>query len=166
MRIGETLLTEFDHEMANTRKTLERIPAGKFDYKPHPKSATMGWMAWHLSNLPHWIAITMQTDSLDLAAPFPPRETPADTQAVLTDFDNNVREARAALEKAEDSAMMAPWTLRKGGHVIMTMPRVAIIRGMALNHLVHHRGQLSVYLRLNDIPVPALYGPSADEGSL
>jgi uncharacterized damage-inducible protein DinB len=167
--IAQSLLPEFDQEMPNTRKTLERVPDGKFDWKPHEKSGTLGWMAAHLSTLPMWGEMTLNTDSLDVNPPggssfeMPKPTTRAE---VVELFDKHAAAFRSALEGASDAAMMQPWTLLSGGKEIFTMPKVAVLRGMVLNHLVHHRGQLTVYLRLNDIPVPALYGPSADEGAM
>ena len=159
---------EFDHEMAGTRKTLERLPEGKLDFKPHEKSPTMGWMAGHIANMAGWGTMTCKTEFLDLAAPEhqeqPPE--PATAQQAVATFDKNVAEFRAALERITDEQMMQPWSLRMGDKVIFTMPRVAVLRGMVFNHLIHHRAQLTVYLRMNGVPVPALYGPSADEDSL
>ena len=167
--IAQSLLPEIDHEMANTRKTLERTPDDKWGWKPHDKSGTIGWMAGHLANLPMWGTMTTQTDSLDVKPPGGqtfqlPKTTTRDE--VLAVFDKNVADLRAAVEATSDAAMMTPWTLLAAGKEVFTMPKVAVIRSMVLNHIVHHRGQFTVYLRLNDIPVPALYGPSADEGSM
>ena len=164
MAIAQSLLPEFDQEMANTRKTLERVPDNKWDYKPHPKSGTMGWYAGHLSNLPSWPIFTIRQDELDLAQPFDWPST-KNRKEVLEVFDKNVAEARKAIAGASDQELMKPWSLKKGGQTLMTLPKVAVLRGFVMNHIIHHRGQLTVYLRLNDIPVPALYGPSGDEGA-
>jgi uncharacterized damage-inducible protein DinB len=166
MKISESLLPEFDQEMANTRKVLERVPAAKFSWKPHPKSSEFGALAAHIANMPDWAGLTMQNDSFDYAPPgAPPYETPkfSSTEQLLAAFDKSVAQARTALAAADDNTFLAPWTLMAGGKPMMTMPRVAVIRSFVMNHTVHHRAQLGVYLRLNDIPVPALYGPSADE---
>jgi uncharacterized damage-inducible protein DinB len=166
MKISETLLPEFDQEMANTRKVLERVPADKFSWKPHPKSFTFGALAAHVANMPEWAGLTMQSDSFDYAPPgAAPYETPkfSTTEQLLAAFDKSVGEARAAIAAADDGKFATPWTLKAGGKDIMTMPRVAVIRSFVMNHTIHHRAQLGVYLRLNDIPVPALYGPTADE---
>jgi uncharacterized damage-inducible protein DinB len=166
MKISESLLPEFDQEMANTRKVLERVPAAKFSWKPHPKSSEFGALAAHVANMADWAGLTLQTDSFDYAPPgAPPYETPkfSSTQDLLAAFDKSVASARAALAAADDSTMLAPWTLMAGGKSMMTMPRVAVVRTFVMNHIIHHRAQLGVYLRLNDIPVPGLYGPSADE---
>jgi uncharacterized damage-inducible protein DinB len=168
MSISESLLPEFDHEMANTRKTLERVPEDKFDWRPHPKSTTLGYLATHLGFLPGWAVNAINLESLDLApGGGPPPKVPAaaSRQEVLDMFDKNVTEARAAIAGASDEHLLKPWSLLMGGRTIMTMPRIAVLRGMVMNHNVHHRAQLGVYLRLNDVAVPAIYGPSADEGA-
>jgi uncharacterized damage-inducible protein DinB len=166
MKISETLLPEFDQEMANTHKVLERVPAAKFSWKPHPKSFEFGALAAHVANMADWASLTLESDSFDYAPPgAPPYETPkfASTQDLVAAFDKSVAKARTALAAADDAKMMAPWTLMAGGKALMTMPRVAVVRTFVMNHIIHHRAQLTVYLRLNDIPVPGLYGPSADE---
>jgi uncharacterized damage-inducible protein DinB len=166
MKISETMLPEFDQEMASTRKVLERVPAAKFSWKPHPKSSEFGALAAHVANMPDWAGLTMQSDSFDYAPPgAPPYETPkfSSTNDLLAAFDKSVAAARTALAEADDSKLLAPWTLMAGGKALMTMPRVAVIRTFVMNHTIHHRAQLGVYLRLNDIPVPGVYGPTADE---
>ena len=169
MRVSETLLPEFDHEMRNTRKTLERIPEEKFDWKPHEKSMTLRSLATHLANIPSWAARSINENSMDLAPPGKPplRVEPANSRAEVLDlFDKNVAEARAAIAGANNERFFEPWSLLSGGKTIFTMPRVAVVRSFVMNHNIHHRAQLGVYLRLNDIPVPSIYGPSADEGGL
>jgi uncharacterized damage-inducible protein DinB len=166
MKISESMLPEFDQEMANTRKVLERTPAAKFSWKPHPKSFELGSLAAHIANMAEWASLTLQQDSFDYAPPgAPPYETPkfSTTQDLLSAFDKSVAQARSALSAADDARMLAPWSLMAGGKVVMTMPRVAVIRAFVMNHIIHHRGQMTVYLRLNDVAVPGLYGPSADE---
>ncbi len=166
MKISETMLPEFDQEMASTRKVLERVPAAKFSWRPHPKSFEFGALATHIASMADWAGLTMQTDSFDYAPPgAPPYQAPkfASTDELLAAFDKSVAQGRSALAAADDSAFLAPWTLMAGGKTIMTMPRIAVIRTFVMNHTIHHRAQLGVYLRLNDIPVPALYGPTADE---
>lgn len=166
MKISESLLPEFDQEMANTKKVLERVPAAKFSWKPHPKSFECGALAAHIANMADWAELTLQSDSFDYAPPgAPPYESPkyTSTTDLVAAFDKSVAKARAALADADDAKMMAPWTLMAGGKAVMTMPRVAVVRTFVMNHIIHHRAQLTVYLRLNDVPVPALYGPSADE---
>ena len=166
MRISDMLLTEFDHEMANTRKTLERVPDDKFDWTPHAKSTTMGGLATHLANIPTWAVHALKKDSIDLApvGEAPLRAEPARSRhEVLERFDKAVADARAAINEASDEVMQQPWSLLAGGKTIMTLPRAGVLRGFVMNHNIHHRAQLGVYLRLNDIPVPSIYGPSADE---
>jgi len=161
------MLPEFDREMANTRKTLERIPEDKLDWKPHEKSTTMRGLATHLSNLVGWAVHTIEKDELDAspAGGEPLRAKPVESvQEALETFDKNVAAARAAIAGASDEHLMKPWTLMMGGKTIFTQPRMGVLRGFIMSHSIHHRAQLSVYLRLNDVPVPALYGPSADEG--
>jgi uncharacterized damage-inducible protein DinB len=168
MAISDALLPEFDHEMANTRKTLERIPDDKFDWKPHEKSSTMGGLATHLANLPCWAGYTIDQDALDIAPNGEPfRATLLNSHAeALETFDKNVAAARAAIAGAGDEQLFQLWTLMANGKALMSLPRVAVLRSFVMNHLIHHRAQLGVYLRLNDIPVPSIYGPSADEGSM
>ena len=129
----------------------------------------VGWYAWHLSTLPGWATMTINTENLDIAPKDGKGSGHAEggkREAALAQFDKDVAEARAALEKVSDADMMANWSLLMGGQKIFTMPRVAVLRGMVMNHLIHHRGQLTVYFRMLDIPVPGLYGPSADEGQM
>ena len=167
MPISQTLLPEFDHEMANTRKTLERVPDDKFAWKPHEKSMSLGGLATHLANIPSWTANTFDQDELDIApvgAP-PFRLEEAKSRAdLLAAFDKNVASARAALEAASDENWQGKWSLLSGGNRIFTLPRTAVMRGFIMSHSIHHRAQLGVYLRLLDVPVPSIYGPSADEG--
>ncbi|MGH9555748.1 MAG: DinB family protein [Terriglobales bacterium] len=164
MAISEALLPEFDHETANTRKTLERIPEDKLTWKPHPKSPAMAWLGGHLANILRWAVFTTQQDSVDGAA-FPKPPLPASRQQILDTFDSNRAAARAAIAATSDARWMEPWSLLNGEKTIFTLPRIAAVRGFIMSHSIHHRAQLTVYLRLNDVPVPALYGPSADEGS-
>ena len=166
MAIAEALLPEFDQEAAGVRRTLERVPADKFEWRPHEKSGTMIWLAGHLANLPQWATLTMAADELDLAPggeqmPLPP--TPASVEDLVATFDRHAAEARAAIAAASDADFMKSWSLLNNGTVLMTLPKAAVIRSFVMNHLIHHRAQLGVYLRLNDVPVPSIYGPSADE---
>jgi uncharacterized damage-inducible protein DinB len=166
MPINQALLPEFDHEMANTRKALERVPEDKFSWTPHAKSMTLGRLATHVAELTAWVITALESESFDFAPPGAPPYKPktAGSRAeILEIFDKNVAAARAAIGGAGDAQLMAPWTLLNGGKTVFSMPRIAVLRAMVMNHTIHHRGQLSVYLRLNDVPVPALYGPSADE---
>ena len=164
--INQALLPEFDMEMANTRKTLERVPDDKLGWKPHEKSMTMGRLAGHLAELPTWGQMTIASDGHDIAPLGGPTEqamTSKSRQETLDAFDKNVASMRAAIASASDDQLMKPWSLLKGGQKLMTMPKIAVLRGFVLNHSIHHRAHLCVYLRLNNVPVPALYGPSADD---
>jgi uncharacterized damage-inducible protein DinB len=166
MSIADSLLPEYDQEMVATRKCLERIPSDKFTYRPHAKSFDMGSLAVHIATVCDWGVVTMKADDFDYApVGAPPYQPPVakDTAELLAMFDKGRKEFRAALAAADDGAMMKPWSLLAGGKAIFTMPRIAVIRSMIFNHLIHHRGQLGVYLRLNEIAVPGIYGPSADE---
>ncbi len=166
MNIRDVLLPEFDQEMASTRKTLERVPEGKPDFKPHPKSMPLARLAGHVAELPMWAVTTLTQDSFDFAPagapPFQPTLMTSRTE-LLKLFDEGVAKARAALAAVSDDTWQAPWTLQRGGQTLFSMPKVAVWRGFVMSHLIHHRAQLGVYLRLNDVPVPSIYGPSADE---
>jgi uncharacterized damage-inducible protein DinB len=165
MTIAELLLPEVDQEMATTRRVLERVPDAKLGWKPHDKSWSMGALASHIVNLLKWTDVTMHATEFDLARVPPDQANPqaASRAQLLEWFDANAAATRAALAKS-DADYFVPWSLKQGGQVLFTMPRYACIRSFFLNHVVHHRAQLAVYLRLNDIAVPAMYGPSADEG--
>lgn len=166
MSLAAGLLPEFDHEMANTRKALERVPFEKFDWKPHPKSPTLGWLAGHVANIPSWTVFTLTQDGLDLNPPGgkpPSANPPRSREELLATFDKNRDNAREALTKVSDAEFAKSWSLLNGGQVLFTQPRPAVLRGFVMSHMIHHRAQLGVYLRMNDVPVPALYGPSADE---
>jgi uncharacterized damage-inducible protein DinB len=167
MPISQALLPEYDHEMTTTRKVLERCPEDKYTWKPHQKSWDMASLATHIANMPGWAVETIAKDSLDVAPPGAPpyKEQPVKSrEELLAKFDRNVAAGRAAIEGAGDAQLMASWTLLSGGKEIFTLPRIAVLRSMIMNHGIHHRAQLTVYLRLNDVPVPGIYGPSADEG--
>lgn len=166
MALTDALLQEFDQEIASTRKTLERVPEDKFDWAPHEKSGKMIWLAGHLANIPQWATLTITEDSLDLAPAgqslaVPP--APATTAELVAMFDKNAAAARSAIVDAADSDLEKPWSLLNNGTTVMTLPKTAVLRTFVMNHMIHHRAQLGVYLRLNDVPVPSIYGPSADE---
>src|SRR5262249_6898303 len=163
MTIGQSMLPEFDHEMQGTRKVLERVPDDKWGWKPHEKSGTVGWLASHLGTLPGWTTMTIKTEELDYDPVNGPSYQPPklDNRKDLLDvFDKESAEARAALSSVSDQEMLKSWKLLAGGKEIFAMPRVAVIRGMVMNHLIHHRAQLGVYFRLIGVSVPGLYGPS------
>jgi uncharacterized damage-inducible protein DinB len=164
MPIKDALVPEFDHEMATTRRLLERVPEAEFAWKPHDKSMSLGELAGHIANLPRWCSITLESTTFDLDtfADARPRQ-PESRAAVVREFDEKVRAARALLVAQSDPELLTPWTLKTGGQEIFTMPRISAIRSFVMNHLIHHRGQLSVYLRLKNVPIPPIYGPTADE---
>jgi uncharacterized damage-inducible protein DinB len=166
MSIAEILLPEFDHEMATTRRLLERVPEADAQWRPHPKSYSLGDLAAHIARIPRWGRFVFEQPELDLGAPANAALARASftTTAELADrFDANVREARAALAAAPDEAMRTTWALRNGDTTIFSLPRAAVFRGFIMSHVIHHRGQLSVYLRLRDVALPSIYGPTADE---
>ena len=167
MTIADALLPEFDQEMATTRRVLERVPDDRLGWKPHERSWSMIDLASHVANLITWADVTMNATDMDMATVSPEEMNRAASSRadLLARFDANVIVARAALAKS-DAEYVVPWTLRSGDTVYFTLPRAVCVRSFVMNHLVHHRGQLSVYLRLNNIPVPAIYGPSADEGGM
>lgn len=162
MSIAQGLLAEFDQEMVGTRKTLERIPEDKFDWAPHPKSTKLGQLATHLAQLPSWTKVTLMDDSIDIGNAQPPAPQKS-RKEILAEFEKNVAEARQTLANAKDEDFFKPWSLKNKGAVVFTLPKIAVMRGFVMNHNVHHRAQLGVYLRLCDVPVPSIYGPSADE---
>jgi uncharacterized damage-inducible protein DinB len=165
MSLVDVLLPEFDREMGSTRRVLERVPDGHFAWQPHPKSMTLGRLAEHLAELPQWVGVTVAQSQFDMGAARRPEgySAPGTREAVLAMFDANVTAARAALVGRSDAELMAPWTLRRSGQTLFTMPKASVLRSFVMNHLVHHRGQMTVYLRLQDVPLPSIYGPSADE---
>jgi len=163
MAISDALLAEFDQETANTRKALERIPDDKLAYKPHAKSPNMAWLGGHLANIMNWAVFTVKMDSIDIGAPFPQPPLPTSRQQILDTFDANRKLAREAIAATTDERWMQPWSLIKSGATLFKIPRIAAMRSFVMNHSIHHRAQLGVYLRMNDVAVPAIYGPSADE---
>ena len=162
MAIADALLPEFDHEMTTTRKLLERVPEEKFEWKPHAKSFSLGALATHLSNLPMWGAETLNKSEIDVGGDQPPSAPPSKAE-LLANFDKNVAATRAALTGKTDAEFASVWSLKRGGHTIFSMPKTVVWRSFVVSHLIHHRAQLTVYLRLLDVPVPSIYGPSADE---
>src|SRR5215467_12818564 len=155
MSLGASILPEFDHETANTRKTLERVPVGKFAWKPHEKSSALGALSSHLANLISWTNTAIDFEEFDMAPGGTPVKSPEyhTREEILSAFDKNVSAARTAISAVTDERMFGNWALLAGGQKILEMPRVAVVRTFVLNHMIHHRAQLGVYLRLNDIPV-------------
>jgi uncharacterized damage-inducible protein DinB len=165
VQIADMLLPEFDHESAVTRLLIERAPESRLSWTPHLKSRTLGDLCLHLAQLPRWAIIVMQEAAFDLnpvdAPPHPPPRFESQA-ATLRIFDDHVTQGRQALAGAAEAEFLARWTLREAGRTVFTMPRVSVVRSFVLNHMIHHRGQLSVYLRLCDVPLPPIYGPTAD----
>jgi len=164
--ISQSLLPEFDMELANTRKVLERVPEQSLGWRPHPKSMSMRQLASHVAGLTEWGIMTLSQDWFDMNPPDGPSYQQFEMASVpdnLNHFDDGVRQMRELLQAATDETMMRTWTLKTGGKSMMAMPKIAVWRSFVMNHIIHHRAQLGVYLRLNDVAVPGLYGPSADE---
>lgn len=165
MTISQALLPEFDNEMQNTRKMLERVPEDKPDFKPHAKSMPLARLAAHVAELPSWAVNAIEQSSLDLTPPDGGYKPVFMTsrQALLDTFDKHVKDARAAIAGASDEHLMQIWSLIFQGKTVLQLPRAAVLRGVVMNHIIHHRAQLGVYLRMNDIAIPGMYGPSADD---
>jgi uncharacterized damage-inducible protein DinB len=165
MALADALLPEFDHEIGTTRKLLERVPDDRLAWTPHAKSMSLGGLATHLSTILWWGEMTLARSEFDTAG-IGTRPDAASRAQILETFDRNAAATRALLSGKSDAELMAPWALKRGDQTIFSMPKAAVWRSFVLSHLVHHRGQMSVYLRLLDVPVPSIYGPSADEGQL
>lgn len=163
MTLNQGLINELQLEAASTRKMLERVPADKFDWKPHEKSMTLRRLATHVAELAGWPEFVVNADELDFDQMGEKPAPVATTQELLDAHEQAVTKSVAALQAASEEELYKVWTLRKGAHVIFQLPKVAVLRGMCYNHTYHHRGQLSVYLRLLDVKVPGIYGPSADD---
>ncbi len=165
MTIAQMFVPEFDHEMATTRTLLERVPENAADWKPHAKSMSMGHLASHIASMPAWVDQILTEQQLDFATPAAALfATPKfeSTRALVDMFDRNIKAARTRAASTSDAEMGITWALKNGAHTVFAMPRVAVLRSFILSHMIHHRGQLSVYLRLRDIPLPSIYGPTAD----
>jgi uncharacterized damage-inducible protein DinB len=165
MPARDALLAEFDHEMGTTRRLLERVPEADFGWKPHDKSYSLGQLAGHIAHLPHWLADICDTETFDAeaAAEQARPSVPESSKQLLKTFDENVMQARKRINDLTDAMLAGRWTLKKGLQQIFSMPRAMVLRTFLMNHLIHHRGQLSVYLRLRNVPLPSMYGPTADE---
>src|SRR5260221_6008295 len=165
MSIAESMLPEFDHETATTRTLLERVPDAMAAWKPHVKSMSLGELAMHVSNIPAWAPVTLKETGFDTNPPGGDQHIPQkfeSTVKMLDAYDQGVKTSRALLAATTDGEMMVPWALKNGGTIGFSMPRVAVFRSLIMNHVIHHRGQLSVYLRLSDVPLPSIYAPTAD----
>lgn len=169
MTRAQALIPEFEQEMSSTRRVLENFPDQLANWKPHPKSNTIGWNANHIAEIPGWVAGVLQQDNWDIQpANGDPVQSPTfgTREELLRFFDDNVAAAKSALDQVADDSLDQPWSLLQGGQVLFTLPRLEVIRTFVLNHLIHHRAILTVYYRLNDIPVPGMYGPSADDANI
>jgi len=163
MALIDLLLPEYDREVNATRAMLDRVPATALDWRPHPRSMTLGRLANHLAELPRWMTVILSRATFDLRDDTPePPDHATTPEAIATRFTANGDTARAALAGLVDGVLEAPWTLARGGQPVFTMPRIGVVRHLVLNHLIHHRGQLTVYLRLLDVPVAQTFGPTAD----
>jgi uncharacterized damage-inducible protein DinB len=168
MRIAETVLPQYDHECALTRKLLARVPETQAAFRPHPKSMSVGELAMHIASIARWAVPTLTKPEIDVAGPerasmSPPAFTT--TKDLLAQLDEATAKARAALEPRTDDEMRATWTLRAGTNVIFAQPRIGVFRGFIISHTIHHRGQLEVSLRMLGVPLPSIYGPSGDEAA-
>jgi uncharacterized damage-inducible protein DinB len=166
MAIKDALLPEYDHEMGSTRRLLERVPEADFNWKPHDKSFSLGQLAGHLANIPNWIPYTCDYAIFDVTSigdDARPKD-PASLTELLATFDANVKKGRKKIEEQTDASLMGMWTFKQGEQEIFTMPKISVLRSFIMNHTIHHRGQLTVYLRLRNVALPSIYGPTADEG--
>ncbi len=164
MRIVEAVLQEFEGEAATTRRVLARVPVDRSDWQPHPKSMSLGRLASWLAGAPGWLAGIVDADGFDVDR-WEPLPVAASATELLERFDRGVEAARAAMGKMDDASAMKPWSFRMGGKAVMTVPRIGLLRLFLLSDAIHHRGQMTVFLRLLDVPVPSIYGPSADEAA-
>ncbi|MBI4558657.1 MAG: DinB family protein [Candidatus Hydrogenedentes bacterium] len=166
MGMIDAIAQEFGYEAGLTRKMLDRVPEDKLGWKPHEKSMSLGRLAGHIAEIPGYMVVTLSTDELVIDPKSYKPEVATSRSGLLAGFDRRVAEAKSVMEGQTNDHLMLPWRLKMGDRVVFELPRVAVIRSMVLNHTVHHRGQLSVYLRLQGVPVPAIYGPSADEAGM
>jgi uncharacterized damage-inducible protein DinB len=166
MALKDALLPEYDHEMGSTRRLLERVPEADFEWKPHERSYSLAQLAAHLANIPNWIPYTCDYAIFDVASigeGARPKQ-PATVAELLSTFDASVKKGRSKIDEQTDASLMGMWTFKQGEHEVFTMPKISVLRSFIMNHTIHHRGQLTVYLRLRNVPLPSIYGPTADEG--
>ena len=161
--LNQAFIAELKHEAKSTKRILERVPGEKFDWSPHEKSMTLGRLATHVAELPGFLNSILLMDEIDFSKGHYKRSHANTPDELLTVFQQKLDEAVQTLQNTSDERMLENFALRRGDHVIASIPRMVAVRSMALNHIIHHRGQIAVYLRLLDIPVPGMYGPSADE---
>lgn len=163
MSLNQSFISELEQESKSTRKVLERVPIEKADWKPHEKSMTLGRLSTHVAELPNWLDVTLNSDELDFAkVEYKPRIA-ATSAELINIFEENYSKGMKAIKNATDEVLMSNWTLRNGETIYFTLPKIAVVRSTVYNHLYHHRAQLGVYLRLLNVPLPAIYGPTADE---
>ena len=163
MNLIDPVLAELTHEAATTRRLLERLPQDRFAWRPHEKSMPLGRLATHIAEIPGWVATIVNPDEFDIGTSGNAPVTANTGAEVLAMFDRNIAQATSTFKTQTNERLLATWRLKKNGKVVVEMPRLGVIRSLLLNHLIHHRGQLSVYLRLQNVPIPSIYGPSADE---
>lgn len=163
MNLIDPVLAELAHEAATTRRLLERVPAQRLTWTPHQKSMNLGRLATHIAEIPGWVGSIVEQDEFDIGASGYVPPTLSSVNEIVAMFDKNVAMATEGLKRQGNERLLANWQFKKNGQLVMQMPRVAMIRSFLMNHLIHHRGQLSVYLRLQDVPLPSIYGPTADE---
>lgn len=161
MRLVDSILMELEQEAQTTKRVLDRIPENKLAWRPHPKSYSLGQLALHIASAPGNVAAIAAQDTVE--APNFSQAEAKSRQEVLDAFSKSIASAKDTLKNMDDARLAAPWTLTKNGKVVMSVPRIGFLRSVLMNHVYHHRGQLSVYLRMLDVPVPSIYGPSADE---
>ena len=166
MALVDPILAEMEHEFRTTRKVLQAVPQDKLAWKPHAKSMTLGELAWHIATVPAFVASTLPGEGHDFAKRPERPPVPATTAEIVAGFDAATAQVKAALKALDDTQARGEWKIMAAGQVKMAMPRIGLVRSILMNHSFHHRGQLSVYLRLLDVPVPSIYGPSADENPL
>jgi uncharacterized damage-inducible protein DinB len=162
MNMIEPVVKELEHEAATTRRLLQRVPQDRLGWQPHAKSMTLGRLATHIAEVPGWVSSVVEKDEIDMSGGHTP-QTATSVAEIQALFDRSVAQAMETLKRQTPERLLATWRLKKNGQVLLEMPRMGVIRSILMNHLIHHRGQLSVYLRLLDVPVPSIYGPSADE---
>jgi uncharacterized damage-inducible protein DinB len=163
MPMIDAVVAEMEYEAKGTRRALERVPEGRLDFKPHEKSMSLRRLAGHVAELPAWGQLILTSDEMNFATMDYEPFLPQSRDELVVRCDDAMELFRQAAAGVTDEDMLATWTMRNGDHVILSLPRISVVRSTVLNHIYHHRGQLTVYLRLLDVPVPALYGPSADE---
>jgi len=163
MNLIDPILAELAHEGATTRRLLDRLPQDRLGWQPHQKSMTLGRLATHIAEIPGWVGSIVEKDEFDVGASGYVPPTVGSVAEIIAMFDKNVATAAENLKRQSNDRLLAKWQLKKNGQLVVEMPRLGMVRSLLMNHLIHHRGQLSVYLRLQNVPLPSIYGPTADE---